>query len=113
MLPPYLLLVHMARWQPAVPDGGCHRRSTTCRSSGTSWSRISFGTKQAAYRSETNYQRALRAGRLLFGSQHRIEWTPLDETFPRYVRENRERFAHMIAPPGFIGTSRGVQIELA
>jgi hypothetical protein len=57
------------------------------------------------FTSESNYERALRAGRLHYASHHRIREVPLDDSFPSYVLQHPEAFAHLMAPPGVVGSS--------
>ncbi len=43
-------------------------------------------------------QAALQDGRWLLGEEHQLQRVPLDESFPRFIRQNRDQFAHWIKP---------------
>jgi beta-1,4-mannosyl-glycoprotein beta-1,4-N-acetylglucosaminyltransferase len=45
-----------------------------------------------------NIQRALNEGHSLFNDGHKMEFVPLDDSFPRYVIEHPEKFSHWIRP---------------
>jgi beta-1,4-mannosyl-glycoprotein beta-1,4-N-acetylglucosaminyltransferase len=63
---------------------------------------LSFAhTKEDKYRLEhlnddDELQKVLDSGQDLFGRNYHYQFVPLDERFPRYVQENRERFHHLI-----------------
>ena len=43
-------------------------------------------------------EQSIGEGRLFFNPENRLEFVPLDDFFPRYVLENREKFATWIKP---------------
>jgi len=67
---------------------------------------LSFAhTKEEKYRLEnlddsTQLQQMIESGSDLFGRDYRYAFVELDERFPRYVRDHRQRFAHLIKPVG-------------
>jgi hypothetical protein len=103
---------------PVVPNGGWHFSSLggLDGAANISYKLSAYAHQElnrARYKSEKNYRRALAAGRLYFSSKHRIEWVPLDSSFPAYVLQNRAKFEHLIAPPNTIGTSRWAEVSLS
>jgi beta-1,4-mannosyl-glycoprotein beta-1,4-N-acetylglucosaminyltransferase len=40
----------------------------------------------------------INAGHTLFGEDEKLEFVALDDSFPRYLREHREKFSHLIKP---------------
>jgi beta-1,4-mannosyl-glycoprotein beta-1,4-N-acetylglucosaminyltransferase len=92
---------------PVVPNGGWHfsylggiRR---IQEKMAAYSHQELNIKR--FTSESNYEQAVRAGRLHYASRQRIREVPLDDRFPKYVLEQREAFAHLIAPAGLVGSS--------
>lgn len=99
---------------PGIPNGGWHFSflggAQRVRAKMSAYSHQEFNLE--FYTSDKNYQRALRAGRLHFDAGLRIREVPLDASFPRYVLEHRADFAHLIAPPGLIASSRSDLAQL-
>jgi beta-1,4-mannosyl-glycoprotein beta-1,4-N-acetylglucosaminyltransferase len=92
---------------PSIPNGGWHfsylgglPRIQT-KMAAYSHQELNIGH----YTSQKNYERALRAGRLHYNAKYRIREVPLDDSFPKHVLEQSERFAHLIAPPGLVASS--------
>ena len=45
-----------------------------------------------------NIEQSLQEGRLFFDPERQLEFVPLDDTFPRYLREHPEIFSNWIKP---------------
>jgi len=92
---------------PVIPNGGWHFSYlgglSRIRENMAAYSHQELNIKR--FTSERNFERALRAGRLHYDANYRICPVPLDDSFPQHVLAHPERFAHLVSPPGVIGSS--------
>jgi beta-1,4-mannosyl-glycoprotein beta-1,4-N-acetylglucosaminyltransferase len=102
------LTEYRAMTLPTVPNGGWHfsylggLQRVQAKMAAYSHQELNVGH----FITQKNYERALRAGCLHYNAEHRIEWVPVDASFPKHVLEQPEAYAHLLAPPGLIGSSR-------
>jgi len=59
-----------------------------------SFSATQFNKKE--YKDEERIRSAMREGQDLYGRGHDFEFVEVDETFPTHIRDNEEKYQHMI-----------------
>lgn len=60
----------------------------------------------AEFRDRATIEQRIRSGEDLFGRSERFEVVDLDARYPRWLRQNQERFRHLIAPTGAASSGR-------